>query len=219
LRDGFTDSEGYFNGLFATPMVFTFNTRLVDPKEAPASFEDLANPKWSGKMGIDAESFDWLAALLDYYGEEKGAALAARIGKQKLTVRRGEALLTQLVSAGEFAVHIDAYHHEAIVKKKAGAPIDFNFPQPFVPVKSPAAIYLSSHPPHPYAGALLVDFLLSKKGQEIMLNQNRWVGHRNVIAKGSEEIGERKTVVPSPQKWGDRYNELIALYNKLLLQK
>jgi len=177
------------------------------------------NPKWAGKMGIDAESFDWLAALLDYYGEEKGTALATKIGNQKLTVRRGEALLTQLVAAGEFAIHIDAYHHEAIAKKKAGAPVDFNFPLPFIPVKSPAAIYLSSHPPHPHAAALFVDFLLSKKGQEIMLNQNRWVSHRNVTAKGPQEIGDRKTIVPSPQKWGDRYKELIDLYNKLLLQK
>ncbi len=219
LRDGFIDKEGYFSGLFATPMVFSFNTKLVNPKDAPRAFEDLTNPKWLGKMGIDSESFDWLAALLDYYGESKGAELAGKIGNQKLNIRRGENLLTQLVAAGEFQVHIDSYYHEAVEKKKTGAPLDYNFPQPFIPVKSAAAIYLSAHPPHPYSAALLVDFLLSKKGQEIMFHQGRWVSHKDVTTKGPDDIGDRKTVVPSPAKWGDRYKELTDLYQKLLLHQ
>ena len=68
LRDGFYDKEGYLNGIFATPLVFIFNTKLVNRKEAPASLDDLLDPKWSGKMAMDDESFDWLAALFDYYG-------------------------------------------------------------------------------------------------------------------------------------------------------
>ena len=100
LRDGFYDKEGYLNGIFATPLVFVFNTKLVDRKEAPVSIEDLLQPKWSGKMAMDDESFDWLAGLLDYYGEAKGTELAAKIGQQKLQIRRGPTLLTQLVAAG-----------------------------------------------------------------------------------------------------------------------
>ena len=219
LREGFIDKEGYFSGLFATPMVFSFNTKLVNPKDAPRTFEDLTNPKWTGKMGMDSESFDWLAALLDYYGESKGAELAGKIGNLQLNIRRGENLLTQLVAAGEFQVHIDSYYHEAVDKKKTGAPLDYNFPQPFIPVKSAAAIYLSAHPPHPYSAALLVDFLLSKKGQEIMFNQGRWVSHKDVTTKGPYDIGDRKTVVPSPLNWGDRYKELTDLYKKLLLHQ
>src|SRR5438093_13723915 len=34
-------------------------------------------------------------------------------------------------------------------------PIYYNFPQPFVPVKSLIPIYMSSRPPHPHAAALL----------------------------------------------------------------
>ena len=219
LRDGFYDKEGFFNGMFATPMVFIFNTKLVSRKEAPASIEELASSKWTGKLGMDNESYDWLAAVLDYYGEEKGTELAARIGNQKLNVRRGPTLLTQLVAAGEFPVQIDGHHHEAIGKKKSGAPVDYNFPQPFVPVKSLIPIYMSSRPPHPHAAALLADFLLGKKGQEIMYGHGRWVSHKNITPKGPDDIGDRKVVIPSPEKWGDRYQELIALYNKLLLRQ
>jgi iron(III) transport system substrate-binding protein len=219
LRDGFFDKEGFFNGLFATPMVFTFNTKLASRKDAPASLEDLTYPKWAGKLAMDTESYDWLAALMDYYGEAKGAELAGKIGAQKLNVRRGPTLGMQLVAAGEFPVQIDGHHQEAIAMKKRGAPVDYIFPQPFVPAKSLVPIYMSSHPPHPHAAALLADFLLSRKGQEIMYGHGRWVSHKNITTKGPEDVGDRKVLIPSPEKWGDRYQELIALYNKLLLRQ
>jgi iron(III) transport system substrate-binding protein len=219
LRDGFYDKEGFFNGIFATPLVFIFNTKLVGAKEAPRSLDDLLNPKWTGKLAMDAESYDWLAALMDYYGEQKGAELARKIGDQKLNVRRGPTLLTQLVAAGEFSVEIDGYHQEAIAQKRRGAPTDYNFPEPFVPAKSLVPIYMASHPPHPYAAALLADFLMSKKGQAIMYGHGRWVGHKEIKATGPDDIGNRKVVIPSPEKWGDRYQELIALYNKILMRQ
>src|SRR5438132_13730645 len=103
--------ERSFNGILATPMVFIFNTQLVSCKEAFASIEELASSKWTGKLGMDNESYDWLTAVLDYYKEEKGTELAARIGNQKLNVRRGPTLLTQLVATGEFPVQIDDHHH------------------------------------------------------------------------------------------------------------
>ena len=219
LRDSFYDREGFLNGIFATPLVFIFNSKLVSRKEAPNSIEDLANPKWAGKMALDDESFDWLAALLDYYGESKGIELATKIGQQQLHVRRGPTLITQLVAAGEFHLEIDGHHQEAIAKKKAGAPIDYVFPQPFVPIKSLVPIYMSARPPHPHAAALMADFLISRKGQDIMHGHGRWMGHKNITGKGPDDIGERRVVIPSAEKWGDRYNELIGLYNKLLLRK
>jgi iron(III) transport system substrate-binding protein len=219
LRESFYDREGFLNGIFATPLVFIYNTKMVTRREAPSSIEDLASPKWSGKMAVDDESFDWLAAVLDYYGETKGIELASKIGQQSLQVRRGPTLITQLVAAGEFHVEIDGHHQEAIAKKKAGAPIDYHFPQPFVPVKSLVPIYMSARPPHPHAAALLADFLMSKKGQDIMYGHGRWVGHKSISGKGPDDIGDRKVVIPSAEKWGDRYQELIGLYNKLLLRK
>lgn len=219
LRDGFADKDGYLNGIFATPLVFLFNSKMVSRKDAPSHIEDLLQPKWSGRMAIDDESYDWLAALVDYYGEAKALELASRLGQQKLQVRRGPSLIVQLVAAGEFALQIDSHHQEAVNKKKAGAPIDYNFPQPFVPAKSLIPIYMSSHPPHPHGAALLADFLMGRKGQEIMQGHGRWVGHRALASKGPDDVGERKIMIPAAEKWGDRYNELIGWYNKLLLRQ
>jgi hypothetical protein len=192
---------------------------MVQRKDAPVSIEELAQSKWAGKMAVDDESYDWLAAMLDYYGEAKGMELAAKIGQQSLQVRRGPTLITQLVAAGEFHIEIDGHHQEATAKKKSGAPIDYIFPQPYVPVKSLVPIYMAARPPHPHAAALLADFLMSKKGQDIMYGHGRWVGHKSILGKGPDDIGDRKVVIPAAEKWGDRYQELIGLFNKVLLRK
>ena len=70
---------------------------------------------------------------------------------------------------------------------------------------------LSSRPPHPHAAALLIDFMLSKKGQEMAYRQNRWLAHRDLATGGPDEVGNRKTLVPDSEKWGARYEELVQL--------
>jgi iron(III) transport system substrate-binding protein len=215
LRAGFYDKDGYFNGIWASLMVFLYNTKQVNKAEAPKSINDLLQPKWKGKMGMDQDADDWLAAVLEYYGDEKGKQLARNLGTQGLNIRKGRTLVSHLVAAGEFPLQIDAHHHEAVALRKAGAPVDYVFPEPFIPVKSVSSLVMSSQPPHPHAAALLVDFMLSKKGQEIAFKQRRWPAFKDLAAGGPDDVGNRNTLVPDAEKWGSRYEELVQL-TKLL---
>ncbi|MET0502646.1 MAG: extracellular solute-binding protein [Candidatus Binatia bacterium] len=211
LRAGFYDKEGYFNGLWASLMVYLFNAKQVSRAEAPKSITDLLQPKWKGKLGMDQDADDWLAAVMDFYGDEKGKQMARSLGAQALHIRKGRTLVSQLVAAGEFPVQIDAHHHEALSLRQAGAPIDYIFPEPFIPVKSVSAFVMSSQPPHPHAAALLVDFMVSRKGQEIALKQRRWPAFKELATGGPDDIGNRNTLVPDAEKWGSRYQELVQL--------
>jgi iron(III) transport system substrate-binding protein len=211
LRAGFADKEGYLNGLWASLLVYLYNTKQVPRAQAPRSIDDLLQPRWKGKLGMDKDADDWLAAIMDYYGDERGKQIARALGAQQLNIRNGRTLVSQLVAAGEFPVQIDAHHHEAVALSKAGAPVDYVFPEPFVPVKAVSAFVLSSHPPHPHAAALLVDFMISGKGQEIAYRQNRWPARKDLATGGVDEVGNRKTVVPDGDKWGARFEELVQL--------
>src|SRR6476660_2676418 len=51
LRAGFYDKDGYFNGIWASLMVYLYNVKQVDRAQAPKSIKDLLQPKWKGKMG------------------------------------------------------------------------------------------------------------------------------------------------------------------------
>ena len=160
---------------------------------------------------MDQDADDWLAALLDYYCDEKGKQIARSLGGQNLNIRKGRTLVSQLIAAGEFPVQIDAHHHAAVSLRQAGAPIDYVFPEPFIPVKSVSAFVISSQPPHPHAAALLVDFMLSKKGQEIAFRQKRWPAFKELASGGPDDVGHRNTLVPDADKWGSRYQELVQL--------
>ena len=192
-------------------MVFLFNAKQVNKAEAPKSINDLLQPRWKGKMGIDQDADDWLAALLEYYGDDKGRQIARSLGAQALHIRKGRTLVSQLVAAGEFPLQIDAHHHEATALRRAGAPVDYVFPEPFVPVKSVSSLVMSSQPPHPHAAALLVDFMISRKGQEIAFKQRRWPALKDLAAGGPDDVGNRNTLVPDAEKWGSRYEELVQL--------
>ncbi len=211
LRAGFTDKEGYLNGIWASLLVYLYNNKQVTRAQAPKSIDDLLHPRWKGKLGMDKDADDWLAAILDYYGDDKGKQIARGLGAQQLNIRKGRTLVSQLVAAGEFPVQIDAHHHEAVALKKAGAPIDYLFPEPFIPVKAASCFVMASRPPHPHAAALLVDFMLSKKGQEIAYRQTRWPAHKDLATGATDEVGNRKTLVPDADKWGARFEELVQL--------
>lgn len=213
LRRDFVDAEGYFNGIFTQGHLFIVNKNLVKPEDYPKKLEDLLLPAWKGRMAMEMESYDWLAALLDYYGEEKGKAFAAKLGQQNPDFRRGSTLLSQLVAAGEFALHLDGYNHTAYTLKRRGAPIEYIFPEPYVPAKTPTAVWIAARAPHPHTAALFADFLLSRKGQELMAAQGRWVSRKDV--QYLLDPGGRRVQMVS-LKWGERDVELIQLFNKLL---
>ena len=213
LREGFTDKEGLVNGIYAQPRVFLFNTQMVGRDKAPQSFEDLLDPRWKDKLGLDTTDYDWLASLIDFYGRNKALDYAGKLAKQKLNMRRGPTLLAQLAVAGEFPVVIDAFPEEIMQMKNARAPADFVFSEPFVPVKTPTTISISSGAPHPHAAALFVDFLLSKAGQDVMVAQGRWASRKD--AGYFADLKGKRMQIPVLE-WDDKQVELIKLYNGIL---
>jgi iron(III) transport system substrate-binding protein len=212
LREGFIDKEGLVNGIYAQPRVFLFNTRMVPREKAPKSFDDLLDPQWKDKMGLDTTDYDWLASLIDFYGRGKALEFANRLAKQQLHFRRGPTLLAQLAVAGEFPVVIDAFPEEIMQMKNARAPADFVFSEPFVPVKTPTTVSIASGAPHPHAAALFVDFLLSKPAQEIMVAQGRWASRKD--AGYFADLKGKRMQIAAPE-WDDKQVELIKLYNSI----
>lgn len=217
LRPGFKDNDGYFNAIFTQGQLFLVNKNLLKPQDYPKALEDLLLAKWQGQLGMDDESYDWIAALMDYYGEDKGKQFAERLGRQRLNLRKGNTLLGQLVAAGEIPLMVDGYNHTGYLLKSKGAPIELVFPEPYVTAKTPTGVWIGARAPHPHSAALFVDYLLSRRGQEIMAAQGRWVSRQDV--KYLVDPGTRKVQVVSPLKWGERAQELVELFDKLILRK
>ena len=143
-----------------------YNTRLIKPAEVPKSYADLLDPKWKGKLGIEAEDNNWLMAMADAMGEETWLKLFRDIVvKNGISVRKGHTLMANLVVSGEVPIALTVYHHEVEPLKKAGAPImQLDLP-PTIAFVSGAGV--SARAPHPNAAVLFRDFLLTE-GQRIL---------------------------------------------------
>ena len=149
--------------------VFTiaYNTNAVRKAEAPKSYSGLADPKWKGKLGIEADDDNWLMAMSEALGGEAGIKLFRDIvATNGISVRKGHSLLANLVSSGEVPVALDSYVDEVAVLKKSGAPIETVFAAPVIAM--PTAVGVLKRAAHPYAAVLFVDFLLSEEGQKIL---------------------------------------------------
>ncbi len=93
--------HGQWVGTRINLFVQSYNTSLVKKEEVPKSFAELTNPRWKGRLGIEADDQDWLAGVLAQIGEAKGIELFRSIVKTNgISVRRGHTLLTQLVASG-----------------------------------------------------------------------------------------------------------------------
>jgi len=151
--------------------VLGYNTRLVKPSELPASYDDLLNPRWVGRLAIESTDVLWFAALAKSMGEEKGIAFFRRLAAMKPTVRSGHILAAQLVASGEIPLLLDAYNNNMESLKRAGAPVDW---KPLEPAFGQAsAIGVARHSRRPHAALLFAEFLLSREGQEFFKSVNR----------------------------------------------
>jgi ABC-type Fe3+ transport system substrate-binding protein len=159
--------HGYWVGTRINMFVQSYNTNLVRKEELPKSYADLANPRWKGRLGIEAEDEDWFAMVIKELGEEAGLRTFREIVRVNgLSVRKGHTLLAGLVASGEIPLALTTYSHGAEKMKQKGAPVEWFAIAPAIGRAN--GIGVTTKPPHPHAAALFVDFLLSPEGQQIL---------------------------------------------------
>ena len=116
-RTWFPDRMNYF--------VVGYNTAKVQRSEIPATYEGFTDPKWKGRIGIEATDAEWMATLIKTWGDEKGMDYFRKLAAMKPDVRKGHVLLAELVAAGEVPVGLTMYNSNIESLKRKGAPIDF----------------------------------------------------------------------------------------------
>jgi len=151
---------------------------MVPSRDAPRNWDDFLDPKWKGKIGMDQEEYEWYAATINYWGNEKAQKFHRGLAKQGVHWNRGHTMISQLMAAGEFPLGI-VYAHRVESMKKSGAPIEWvKTADPVFVTLSPVAV--ASKARNPNAAKLLMDFVLSREAQMILRNANRSSGRLDV---------------------------------------
>lgn len=194
--------------------IFTaaYNTNLIKKEDLPKTYQDLLNPKWKGKLGIEAEDADWFAGVVADIGEVAGLKLFRDIvAANGLSVRKGHTLLTNLVASGEVPIALTIYNYKAEQLKNKGAPIDW-----FVIGKNaiarPNGIGVARKSPHPHAAVLFYEFCITDAQQ--IFQQRDFVPTSKKIDTALTKIPLKfvdvKTSLDDDAKWTKLYTEIIT---------
>ena len=150
-----------------------YNTRAVPAGKVPKTYEDLLDPQWKGKMAWRIGSATgtplFFTNLRLAWGEEKARAYFAKLREQKIVnFGAGSArTLVDRVIAGEYAIALNIFAHHPLISKAKGAPVNSKLLDPVASTAATMGVVKGAK--HPHAALLLIDFVLSQEGQEILL--------------------------------------------------
>ena len=167
------DPDRRWQGVTAIYQAPGYNSKLVNVADLPKSHEELARrTQWAGHVAINDNDSEWVASLLQFYGEDKGRALIkTMVETLKPVMVSGHLALARAVAAGEYWVALSNYAHLTTNVKLGGGPTDFF-------ALDPVGIFfnevgVAAQAPHPNAARLAANYLLSKPAQEQLKTRGR----------------------------------------------
>jgi iron(III) transport system substrate-binding protein len=193
--------------------VVGFNTQKVRRDELPKDYRGFLDPKWKGRLGIEATDSEWMATLVKRWGEKDGFDYFRKLAEMRPDVRKGHVLLAELIAAGEIPVGLTVYNSNAESFKRKGAPIDW-IPVPPV-VARPQGIAILKNAPHREAAQAFVDFVLSPEGQELFNS----MGRVPVSTKVKTHLNQFEYTLVDPAIVLDEQEKWTREWDKLFIQK
>ncbi len=192
---GFKDPQNYWVSLYSGYNVIGYNTKLVSKADAPKNWEDLLHPRWKGKLGMDDEEYFWHAGMLKYWGEEKGKKYMDALSRQGIQFRNGHALLADLLSIGEFPVVVVVYPDHIEQMKTKGQTVEWvKSTDPILVNLAPVGI--AAKAPQPNAAKLLMNYSISKEGQDILQKARRASARHDVSPYVADMDPRKLKLVP-----------------------
>jgi len=191
--------------------VIVYNKNKVAAAEAPKSWDDLADPKWKGKLGIWAIGHTQ-ANLAAAWGEARTDAWMAKIVKQEPLLYKSNFTIAQNLASGELSVGITPLHVAQSTKAK-GAPIEIVAAEPSALSMIYSAVIKGTKRPN--GARLLVAWLSSKEGALAYETATARGNPYLAFTKSAQFLEGRKLSTFPPQET-DKLQALVAKYTGVL---
>jgi len=147
----------------------SYNTEKVKPEEAPKTWKDMLNPRWTNgvsvKQSTSGMQFTEWYELRRLYGDD----FWKEFGKLRPKGFDSRAQLFDRLGKGDDKVAMLAEYQGFVLQKQKGSPIVFVAPPDGLPA-GPNIQGVVDKAPHPEAGRLFVDWMMSLRGQTYMQN-------------------------------------------------
>jgi ABC-type Fe3+ transport system substrate-binding protein len=218
----YKDKDGYWTASNLYFMTLCYNTGLIKPADVPRTFEELASPRWSGKIAWTSELAitgppGFIGNVLTTMGQDAGMAWLKRFAASRPAAlpMSPRAVMDQVIS-GEYAIGLQIYNHHAAISAAVGAPVDWVKLEPLVGLFSLMGVLKEA--PHPNAARLFVEYVMSDEGQKVLADNDYLPASPDVaprIPALRPDAGGFKVNYISPSMARDELPKWIAVYQEL----
>jgi iron(III) transport system substrate-binding protein len=156
------DKNGQWFGEYILTIPIAYNTKTLAAQKLkpPASYEDLTKPEYKGKFSIETTDTEWFHVML----KAAGPALMKKIAANGPVFNDGHTTTLNGLIAGEFPISLGTYGYKAFTAAKSD-----HYPIVLLNAKPTVGewqlVALAKNAPHPNAGKLFENWILSKEGQ------------------------------------------------------
>lgn len=213
---GYRDSDGFYAIVRSSLCVIAYNPEMLKKEDAPKSFADLLDPKWSGKMVKASPSYSGTIITSTYQlVKHLGWPYIEKLAKQKIMQVQSATDSPKKVILGERPVMFDGNEYNVLIMKESGKPIEPVYATEGSPlVAMPSAIFAKA--PHPNAARLFQSFAFSAEAQQQFVDIG---GLRSVHAQvkdkpGRTPLSEIKIMNADPEGLVARMDEIKTVYSK-----
>jgi iron(III) transport system substrate-binding protein len=195
--------------------VLGWNTERVSDGERPRSWDDLADPRWRGKLVMEVSDVDFARTLIEHWVsegdsfEEAEDRFEAIAGNARFV--DGHTLQAELLASGEFDAGAAVYAYQVDEAADEGAAVAW---QPAVSptVTRPNGPGIVKDAPHPAAAALFVDWFTGPGQDELRRLGLEPARGGLADAKGVDSVPiDIDEFLAEQEEWQERYDGLVAL--------
>ena len=200
-------------------MLPAWNTKLIKPGQEPKSWEDLADPRFKGKLTMELSDSDWYENVSKYWlANGKTQAQVDDLWSRMVAnanVAKGHTVMAELLGAGQTAV--DAMNYSYITQNTAdkGAPVAFRSADGLAHTPGfarPQGVSMMKGAKHPAAAWLFNDWMLNE-GQKLAVS----LGLTPSVKVPGDKSLDGVTLKPydvaglvvDAKTWEDRYDQLL----------
>ena len=204
----FKEKDGMITPWRVLPISILYNTDMVKPGDLPKTFDDLLNPKWTGKITMPDPTRHTTTAQflwnLNKFKGDKWLDFVKALANQKPLLVESLAPVTTTIIKGEAPVGITYIKY---VKQYKG-PVSYVLMDKYL--TDPNYMSLSAKAAHANAAKLYLDFICSAEGQKLVAEEGEFVMYPGIFPpiKNAEKVAPDMVFMDNPSE--DEFKKLMG---------
>jgi ABC-type Fe3+ transport system substrate-binding protein len=196
----FKEKDGMITPWRVLPISILYNTEMVKTGDLPKTFDDLLNPKWTGKITMPDPTRHTTTAQflwnLSKFKGDKWLDLVKGLAKQKPLLVESLAPVTTTIIKGEAPVGITYIKY---IQQYKG-PVSYVMMDKYL--TDPNYMSLSAKAEHVNAAKLYLDYICSAEGQKMVADTGEFVLSPGVYPsiKGAEQVAPNMVFMDNPSE-------------------